>query len=388
MNRTLNPRLFVVLALFACLLCAGAAPAAAAWGTVDVRLLLIFHPDMAAYDYLNGRFIKAQATGKADADLQIEMNRLLEAKTPELEELKAVEAGYLNARSQVFLNREAVMQKILAPGLSETEQNQRHMQKAKEKPISVEVIKKLDIEKLPQLDQYKAPTLEDRTHVVIELEEVTKKHLQAIDKKIAETRDKIGALHDAIYAPVFFTVAESEQKLKTIKSALLELVRQTAAEKNVTTVMDTSYATTPVQPQGKHIPVHPDTPHLMASSIFHQLANWENPAAAPGAFDGCGKPIPQSHIQAPREANCIEQLKRYQDYRHYLPQQVARLHLGSMFLIGGRNLTAEVAKKVFAKYAIPAGLQASYLEVIRSYEQTEKELTLPPAPPAPAKKGK
>ena len=336
------------------------------WGSVDFRLLMILHPEMQTFDYANGRFFRSDFSGKTAIELREELDKAHQSSQPMLAKLIKSRENLISQRSQTFLNRERTLQRIFNPQTDIEYQVKKKIIKARQKVV------KFDNERLlkdgPKEDDLPLPlSPEEQRQARGELEEVFTKQIASFDAELILIQDQVKAVQETIYSPVYMTTPETQEKLSKIKKEITDLVSRVAKEQKIGIVMDSTFGAKPVQKAGDvtTLPLQPDTPDIISSSLFHSFANWKLMDNPPPRSDGTM--VPPEHGSGAMHANKIQEFKKYLEYRHYISDAVSGFNPGKIFLTGGTDLTQAVAQKILVAYSIPEPLRKTYLEIVKEF---------------------
>ncbi|MBI3037464.1 hypothetical protein HYY75_00235, partial [bacterium] len=179
---------------------------------------------------------------------------------------------------------------------------------------------------------------------------------------------------ESALSPVYLTSVETEKQLSAIKGEISGLISQTANESGIAVVMDTTLSMRPIKKAENlyAIPSYPDPADNLSPSLFQLFSNWEIPQGI--QLNGPdGRPIDAAKHMAPViAANMAQNLKRYLEFQPYLTQTAAAFTPGQIFLVGGYDLTPQIAGKIFSKYRIPTEIQNSFIGLIRDYCSFER----------------
>jgi hypothetical protein len=355
------------------------------WATVDTRILLMMHPDMAGFDYANSRFFREK---KLDKDI----NKVV-AELKKAHEKSAMESAPLREKQKkVMQDRFALMQKrtraiqVLAPGdLERLERSKIELQTAyreleRQRPTDrtaekLFLARKADItRRLEDIQGYLTGSgTEDERRALAE-----KLHQQIgeLDRSLAELAAEIGKIQDKAVASVYLTGEETATRLEKIKNEINSLIQQAAKDSKIAVVMDSSFAMRSRVRKDKlsMIPAVEEAPDIVSASLFHSFANLTiDPALEKKLTGPEGSPLPPAHLTVGRSLGMRSNLKQYLDFRNYMPEKVADFSGGRPFLVGGTDLTPWVARQLFERYKVPEFVKNSYMQLIREYLDVEKD---------------
>lgn len=310
------------------------------WATVDARLLLAIHPTMASFDYSHDRFFRANAPSQEAAGLDKALQAAWDKSQPKLRELNARLDKLNESRFNILQRREETMRDLL-----EKEAAQRGQVRDRDKQIG-------------------------------EYEERYTKSIEECDSQIDRLGKEIEQAQEEAYAPVYLTKDETAKQFDAIKKELELLIAQTAQENRIGVVLDTSFGRNSMEksPNAATVPQHPEPSDTLASRLFHTFSNWVPPQVPDTTVPGPGgRPVPaRDHVAFAAGQEMVQTLEKYLEFKPYLTKTAAAFSSGNIFLMGGTDLTAAVAKKIFARYRVPPEIQNSFQLLIQKYTQIEK----------------
>jgi hypothetical protein len=362
--------LFLVLTAIAPLQATG-------WGTADTRLLLIIHPDMAYFDYTNGRFFRPQVAKQSPAEVRQAMQKAREQAEPLLSKHQEHQHALQEARSEILMNKERLRLRLLNPQHPTLETAKNRLKTAKKNVVKVKSMKDIPNIHHPPEEMQVPESHQDRNKLVDELEERAQTEVASINARLIAIDKQITAVQEAMYSPVYLTTPETTEKLAAINKEIGELITQTAGEQKLDLIIDASYAQRSIKRAAETtiLPTQPDIPDLLSSALFHEFANFALLKEPPPRDDG--SPVPPQHGTGAMYTNKIQLFKKYLENRHYLPPTVANFAGGSLFLTGANDVTPRVAEKLLTRYNIPATYKDGLLEVIKEFVNTEKDAAVP-----------
>lgn len=362
MMRSLD-RIVLTLVAVSSLSAAVAAPAPAGirgCATVDTRLLLILHPRLANFDYSQGRLYRTDLSQRPREQIQKELAACWEKAASAGSAVSSKRSRILEQRAQILLRWDETMNSMYANAASGSVQPRDHDKTMKE----------FDARFRAELAGCEAS-------------------LEAVEK------EKILAQESALSA-VYLSSQETEREVASARNEIAQLIAQTAQENQVAMVLDSTFAMTAVclDPNIACIPRQSTSFDTTTASLFHQFTNWEDiPAGQIPLADGTTVDA-AAHLAPQRMKNMIDMLQQQLEVRPYVPTGLAQFSPGNLFLFGGVDLTAAVARKLFTQYRVPEELKNSYMLFIKDYtsfEQNRARLSqdpnaAPPVPVAPARK--
>ncbi|HEY9071089.1 MAG TPA: hypothetical protein VIV61_12595 [Candidatus Ozemobacteraceae bacterium] len=340
--RTIIKNIYLIVFAFGAvfLSATGVFAAEGGWATVDVRLLLALHPSMASFDYSHDRFFRGNAPSGDTAALGQALQAAWDKAQPKLRDLGVRREKLNQTRFEILQRREETMRDLLEKGAT--------------KPGQVR-----DREK--QIGEY-----EDRyTRAMAECEA----QIARLDKEFEQAQEEA-------YAPVYLTKEETARQFDAIKREIESFISQTAQEARIGVVLDTSFGRGSLEksPETITVPQYPEPSDTLASRLFHTFSNWAPPQVPETTVPGPnGQPVSaREHVAFAASQNMIQTLERYLEFRPYLTKTAANFSSGNIFLGGGTDLTATVARKIFSRYRVPPEIQNSFQLLIQKYAQFEK----------------
>jgi hypothetical protein len=355
------------------------------WATVDTRVLLMLHPEMAGFDYANARFFRddklEKDINKVVADLKKAREQGEKDSAPLREQMKKLQ-------QQRFILAQQKMRAIqqLAPGDVERLEREkielqtalRELERKRPNDRDAEKLfraKRTDITRRLELIQDKLSASGDLEQRQQQAEKMTKQ-IAAIDKKNVELAEQIAVIEDKAVAKIYLTGEETSARLKKIKDEITGLIEQAAKESQIAVVMDNSFAMRAQVRKDRFtmIPAVDEAPDIVSSSLFHSFVNLTvDPELAEHLTGPNGEPLPREHLTVGRSIGMRSNLKQYLEFRNYLPEKVADFSNGRPFLVGGTDLTPWVARKLFERYKVPEFIKNSFMQVLRDYLEIENE---------------
>lgn len=376
--------------LIACMLVsvAGFAQTEGGWATVDTRILLMLHPEMASFDYANGRFFR-------DKSLEKDINKVVASLKKAREQSDKDGAPLRERRKKLEQERFALTQQKLralqglAPGdLARLEREQVELQSAyreleRQRPTDRNAEKifnarSADVSRRLEIVQDSLSGLgseEERKEKAAQMQV----KINEIDKACAELSDQLGKIEDKAIAAIYLTGEETEIRLKKVKDEINSLVQQAAKESKIAIVMDSSFAMrSPVRKDKlAMISAVDEAPDIVSAALFHSFVNLTvDPYLEKNLTGPDGAPLPPEHFVAGRSQGMRSNLKQYLEFRNYMPEKVAEFSNGRLFLVGGTDLTPWVARRLFETYKVPESIKNSFMQLIRNYLDVEKDPTL------------
>ncbi|MFZ2955470.1 MAG: hypothetical protein WA705_01040 [Candidatus Ozemobacteraceae bacterium] len=308
-------------------------------GTVDGRLLLMFHPMMANFDYTNGRFYRSESLTR---DINVILSALQKAQAEankSLQGLTAKETALDKRRQDLIIRREEVINDLLSKAASATYQ------------------------------------VRDKGEKVEEFESRYAFQLSQLDAQLKQIRKDIIKAQEAAMASIFLTSEETDKRMEYIRAEVQAFIAQAATEYGIGIVIDNTYGMSSQNraAENAQIPTIEESVDVVSSALFHSFSNLViDPQVKANLQMPPGTASPEDHMVAGRSVGLADNLKQYLEFRHYMPEKLAAFSPGKLFLVGGTDLTPWVARKIFARYKIPETLQKSFMILIRNYSDFEK----------------
>ncbi|EKD84118.1 MAG: hypothetical protein ACD_39C00232G0003 [uncultured bacterium] len=355
------------------------------WATVDTRILLMLHPDMASFDYSNGRFFRDKALDKDVNKVVADLKKAREQGDKESAPLRDRQKKLLQNRFAVMQQKNRAIQ-VLAPGdierlerqKVELEATSRELERQRPADRNAEkmlVARKADVaNKLAIIQGHLSETAteEQRRENIEKLQ----KQVEAIDKDVSDIAQQIVKIEDKAIAAVYLTGEETDLRLQKVKDEITSLIQQAAKESKVAVVMDTSFAMRSQQRKEKlkMIPAVDEAPDIVSAALFHSFVNLTiDPEIQKNLTGPEGAPLPPEHLVVGRSLGMRSNLTQYLEFRNYMPESVAGFSHGRLFLAGGTDLTPWVARQLFDRYKVPEVVKNSFMQLIRNYLDIEKE---------------
>ena len=354
------------------------------WATVDTRVLLMLHPDMANFDYSNGRFFRDKVLEKDINKVVADLKKAREQGEKESAPLRENQKKLLQSRF-VLLQQLAKVMQVLTPGdverlereKSELQASYRELERQRPSDRNAEKMfaaRKADFtNRLAIVDGFLsgAANNESREEQSVQLQ----KKIEVVDKDLADLIVKIGKIEDKAISAVYLTSDETETRLTKVKDEISALIQQAAKESKIAVVMDSSFAMRSQKRKDKlsMIPAVDEAPDIVSSALFHSFVNLTiNPEMQASLTGPEGAPLPSEHLVVGRSLGMRSNLTQYLEFRNYLPEKVADISHGRLFLTGGTDLTPWVARQLFERYKVPEFVKNSFMQLIRNYLDIEK----------------
>lgn len=321
--------------LISLLLTASAATAlqAQGWASVDSRLLMVLHPSMSNFDYSAGRFFRQNFSPARNEQLFIELNKAAEETGKKMSGLMRKESALLEKRANLLTERNETLADLAEKAASETY------------------------------------SIRGKYERVAEYEKRYEEKLTALDRELSDLYQSIDTVRDEAYAPIYLNRAETTSRLIEIKRDIKNMTQQIATQHGISVVFDSSYGLRPVKKEGSQASlfVQPDDFDVLSSSLFHDLLNFKVETPPDAAQIGATT----DHMLVGGAYAKLDNLRKIAQLRQYLLPFASEFTPGSIFMVGGNDITAHVAQKIFEQYKVPETLKASYLMVIRDFLNLE-----------------
>ena len=358
------------------------------WATVDTRILLMLHPDMAGFDYANGRFFRDKKLDKDINKVVADLKKAREQAEKESIPLRERQKKLMQDRFALMQQKARALQ-VLAPGdierlersKVELQAAQRELQRQRPTDRNSEKIyqaRKVDlVRRLAAIEEHLTGTgTGDQRRAQAEK---LQQQIAELDKSVAEIAVQIGKIEDKAISAVYLTGEETEARLQQVKDEINSLIQQAAKESKIAVVMDSSFAMRSRIRKDKltMISAVDEAPDIVSASLFHTFANLTiDPYLAKNLTGPDGSPLPPEHLTVGRSLGMRSNLKQYLEFRNYMPEKVADFSSGRPFLVGGTDLTPWVARKIFDRYKVPELIKNSFMQLIREYLDIEKDPVL------------
>jgi len=358
------------------------------WATVDTRVLLMLHPDMAGFDYANGRFFRDKKLDKDINKVVADLKKAREQAEKESLPLRERQKKLMQDRFALMQQKARALQ-VLAPGdierlersKVELQAAQRELQRQRPTDRNSEKIyqaRKVDlVRRLAAIEEHLTGTgTEDQRRAQAEK---LQQQIAELDKSVAEIAVQIGKIEDKAISAVYLTGEETEARLLQVKDEINSLIQQAAKESKIAVVMDSSFAMRSRIRKDKltMISAVDEAPDIVSASLFHTFANLTiDPYLEKNLTGPDGSPLPPEHLTVGRSLGMRSNLKQYLEFRNYMPEKVADFSSGRPFLVGGTDLTPWVARKIFDRYKVPELIKNSFMQLIREYLDIEKDPVL------------
>jgi hypothetical protein len=352
------------------------------WATVDTRVLMMFHPQMSGFDYANGLFFRESARDRNFDKTIAELKSAREKADKELVPIRA-ERQKLAGEKFALQQQLARAKSGLAAGDLEKLQREKSMMEAALQELERQKPANRDAERL-----FAARKVDLRERIAIvearitgrgaggEASDELLKKLEKVDKRVMEIDALALKIEEKAISAVYLTSEETNKRLQVITDEIQELIKRAAKEMKVEIVMDTSFAMRAQtrKDRMKMIPAVDESPDVVSSSLFHSFDNLTiNPELQAALSGPEGTPLEPEHLIVGKSLGMQSNLTQYLEFRNYMPEKVAGFSGGRLFLSGGTDLTAWVARQLFDRYRIPDTVKNSFMVTLRNYLNFEKE---------------
>lgn len=308
-----------------------AAPVCAqGWATVDSRLLMVLHPLMGNFDYSAGRFFRQSFSLERNEQLFQELNKASEEAGKKLSSLMRKESAMLEKRANLIIERDQTITDLSEKAASETY------------------------------------NIRGKYERITEYENRYEEKLTALNRELSDLYENIEAVKDEAYAPIYLTRQETTGRLTEIKRDIKNMTQQVATQNGISVVFDNSFGLRTVK-QSASPYVQPDDFDVLSSSLFHDLLNFKVDTPPDAGQIGATA----DHMLVGGAYSKLDTLRKISQLRPYLLPFAAEFTPGSIFMVGGNDITAHVAQRIFEQYKVPETLKASYLMVVRDFLNIE-----------------
>lgn len=375
MRSTLQTTLSIFIAL---IILTSPAGAESNWASVDFRLLVILHPEMKQYDYSNERFFRSDFTKKDPGELRDELKKAKEKADELIGGLQEKFSRLSLHKNNLLVYKSQVVRELMAPEQSNPEVTKKRVELAF-KNFAGLVQDKVSEKDLGVKGKKIHENPWERNQLIEEFSGKIDAQVASMETQIQDLSVQIEAVQETMYTPIYLTKDETNRKLKGIKDEITSLVKQVAKENGAQVVIDTTYGMQPIKPAKEYtnIPAQPDTPNLITAYLFQEFANLELINADGSLRDAEGNSLPQAHGMGAMIPNKISQFQKYLEMRNFMTQLAADFRPGRFFLIGGNELTCQVAEKLLGTYNVPKPMQETYLLLVQRYLSFEQDVTIP-----------
>ena len=379
--------LFVVITTIFCLLApvVVSAQTEGGWATVDTRILLMLHPDMAGFDYSNGRFFRDKSLEKDINKVVSDLKKAREQGDKDSEPLRERQKKLAQERFALMQQKVRAIQ-VLAPGDIERLERERvslqtaHKELERQRPVDRNSEKILNAQRADVMQRLEIIqghlTGQGSEKQRLETAEKLTKQIAEIDKTLAELAQEILKIQDKAISAVYLTTEETATRLQKIKDEISGQIQQAARESKIAVVMDTSFAMRSRIRKDKlsMIPAVDEAPDIVSAALYHSFVNLTvDPELAKTLTGPEGSPLPPEHLVVGRTQGMRSNLKQYLEFRNYMPEKVADFSTGRPFLVGGTDLTPWVARKIFERYKVPEFVKNSFMQLLRNYLAVEND---------------
>ncbi|MBI3039136.1 hypothetical protein HYY75_08830 [bacterium] len=332
--------LSIFLFLLATLSSSSSAQPVSGWGTVDTRLLLIVHPAMENFDYINQRFFRPDASKMSGSKISEELEKARKESTPLLGDFKTKVAEATTGRATLFLEKDRKTRRILEPSKDDEGRTKSRINQAKKEFAFL----KKESSSNDQLTSYETIPIDEkeRKKLLEDIEIEFKDRIASYDLYIENLNSQINFLQEKMYSSIYLTTPETREKLKSIKDEISSLISEAAKEGNFGVVMDTSFSAKAIKKARDifNLPLQPDYGDSLSSALFHEFSNWEKPNKV--FKDAAGNDLSPYHGTGATASNKALVFKKYLEVRNYIGEELANFTPGNIFLVGGvRPLSQE-----------------------------------------------
>ncbi|MFZ2960612.1 MAG: hypothetical protein WA705_27345 [Candidatus Ozemobacteraceae bacterium] len=184
---------------------------------------------------------------------------------------------------------------------------------------------------------------------------------------ITQTEREIRNAREQALSKVFLTSAEADRYLSTTGKNIQAAIQQTAQEAGIRQVLDDSLGIRSFTLPGDTsvIPSFVGTTDLFSQRLFHAFLSWPKSISSTIPPD-----IQKKYLCASLGTEISKSNFRLIEQNSLLAWGAAQFTSGRIFLRGARDVTSDVARRLFASYAIPGNLQTSYMLFLRNFLST------------------
>lgn len=303
------------------------------WASVDSRLLMVLHPQMSNFDYSVGRFFRQPLSATRNEQLYKELNAAAEKTGKKLASLMRKESVLIEKRANLLLERDETINDLSEKAASETY------------------------------------NIRGKYERVAEYEKRYAEKLTALDMEINELYLSVEAVNDEAYAPIYLSRIETTNRLTEVKRDIKNLTQQVATQYGIAVVFDSSFGLRPAKREGKQASLYVQNHDfdVLSSSLFHDLLNFSINLPPEAAKIGATA----EHVMVGSAYARIDNLRKVMQLRSYLLPFASEFTPGAIFMVGGNDITAHVAQRIFEQYKVPETIKASFLMVVREFLNIE-----------------
>ncbi len=356
------------------------------WATVDTRILLMLHPQMNGFDYGNGRFFRHPDEKGIDKAIG-ELKSAREKSEKESAPLRETQKKLLRERFE--LTQQQIRAKGgLAVGDLEKFQKEKALLQASIDEVNRQKPANRDAERLFAA---RKADLQDRLNIINNRltgstgstppeisESALQKKIEELNNRLLDLDKQLRVVEEKSVEAIYLTSEETEKRLATIRTEISDLIKKAAEESKIGVVIDNSFAMRSPQRKEKlkMISATDEAPDVVSSALFHSFNNLTiNPEIAAITTGPDNSPLPPEHLVVGRSIGMQSNLTQYLEFRNYMPEKIADFSHGRLFISGGTDLTAWVARQLFDRYKIPESVRNSFMLALRSYLNFDKEPT-------------
>lgn len=310
-----------------------------AWGqvgTVDIRLLMVLHPSLGAFDFTQQRLFRP-SVGKQSLAVQIADARA--KASPVVKKMQARVDRLARKRDDLLKRWQSTM---------------RSLTKSQAKRVNEKSF---------------------RSGIIKEYQNRYERLLEVAETELREAKEEVATAKELEVAPLYLSKSESLAVLKKVQQEILSILAEVAREKSISVVFDPTLCRNMEAPAlFPGIPSIPPHPDVNGPKRFRTFATYEHPRVQGTVPGPGGVPTPAAqHIALAQGQNMLLNFKNYLNYLFYLSVgRQATPDVASLVIFGGIDVTEPVARKLLERYRLDPNRQVLSLKLLQGYQQAER----------------
>ncbi|RCK80242.1 MAG: hypothetical protein OZSIB_3424 [Candidatus Ozemobacter sibiricus] len=355
------------------------AEAGGPWGCVNLRLLILFHPDMATFDFARGLFFRQDplAGDRPPAQRTASVGHDHDHSPPGSPAVNAPTADVLDRLNQGW--------ERVAPRLRTLQERRDQLNAAQMRDL---IQRETDLQEVPlpaNPREISPAEMDRRVKRRAEIEAVFSARAKTYEEQLAVVERDLEAVIREAEGAVYLTEEESEARFQRILQDVRAQIQAVAAHHQVAVVIDASAG------KRSHL-LNADLPLLQSyndlgdavvGDLFHFLINWR-PTTGGGAVTlASGRPLSLEAFHAAlfglplgrRAARSLVQSP-------HLTGPLLGFTTTNACLSGFQDLTPQVAHSLLARYAMPPEMRNSLVLFLRDFVEFQRDgrpqFVLPP----------
>lgn len=311
------------------------------WGAAHIDLLVLIHPEMAAFDFSRGLFFRNNPAAKEANDLRQEQLTGWKNSEKILIDLNKRRGELLAERMGLMLQRDAVLGTSAQPS-SNNQKGQK-------------------------------PSLSPNERMRKEAGFITKVNLN--QTRLLEVEAQLRSTFALAEKNFYLTPEETLSRFQHIQQDIARLVQQTAGETRLSVVLDSSFKgkTHLLDPNTRILPKINGTGGLLAYRLFHFLRHWKikTPEKSVLAKSGGDSAI-KAFFKTIFGSGLGKSLAEVVRHQPHLSGPTVDFSAGNICISGWTDITHIVAQKLLTRYQIPVEFQNSFAMFIRDFVSFER----------------